>query len=701
MALNSNLKGRTYPEGGISLETHLEVWWRKPLSIVQYNLQVKDTPLMNPEKIAEDLALLGADSVVLNVGGIYAWYPSKVKYHHINEYLPSDYNLLKEVIQECHKKDIRVIARFDFSKTDDIVYLSRPWWFVKDRNKNPLIYGKDRMGEWSLLVTTCVNGGYRNEEVAMPILREVLEEYDIDGVFFNAPQMEECHCEACRKKYYSLYHKELPEVKEEFEPDWSAACLKENIGKLYKQVKEIRPEVCVILYYAGYEAGSLYRENLEDKYATADLVCTEAQDILSGGRKNLPLSIKPALNMKIGNMLHDKPKPFGIIHSSPGMALRHTGLPEAEYLYWMSQIPANQGNIWHSLTGFHATIEDKRILKNVQKINEKIKRSKSYMEEAKSLAQVLLIWNGGESGAGWADILSNIQCPFDLLDVRHVDENISTKYKLVVIPDTLKYDDRIKIILRKYIEQGGNLLIEAVSEKSMDYVAELCGIEKETSESGKLTASYMRFTQNSDCDSKILQKGLKDTSLLPLQEKVRYVKPLYNTQVLLTLVPPFAPLDGVGAPPERASLCVSHTDIPLCLLKKYSYGKVMLLPFEFSKLAMQYGFEDYYRLAENFLTILLGEDKLIATELVKGIQVTVYENKKRILIHIVNGIGERPLVNQIPYYNFKIQVKLPEGFSVKTVYSELEQKTVNFSINQGRVSIDLSCLGYWDMLVLE
>ena len=130
------------------------VWWKKPMRIIQYNLQVADTPLMDAQKIAEELKADYANVVVINVGGIYAWYQSKVKHHHINEFLPPERELLKELIEACHQREIKVIARFDFSKAEDIIYLKRPDWFVQQQDKSPLIYGKERMGNWSLLLTT-------------------------------------------------------------------------------------------------------------------------------------------------------------------------------------------------------------------------------------------------------------------------------------------------------------------------------------------------------------------------------------------------------------------------------------------------------------------------------------------------------------------------------------------------------------------
>ena len=48
------------------------VWWKEPMRVLQYNLQVKDTPLMDAKKLAEQTVELAANVVVMNVGGIYA-----------------------------------------------------------------------------------------------------------------------------------------------------------------------------------------------------------------------------------------------------------------------------------------------------------------------------------------------------------------------------------------------------------------------------------------------------------------------------------------------------------------------------------------------------------------------------------------------------------------------------------------------------
>lgn len=105
--------------------------------------------------------------------------------------------------------------------------------------------------------------------------------------------------------------------------------------------------------------------------------------MLSLGWKEIPQSFKPALCIRLGRSEPTAPPPFGIIHSCPGMDWRHVGLPPAEYLYWMSQVPANGGYIWHSITGIPDTIGDKRILECVRTINTQIRVVEGCMDGAR------------------------------------------------------------------------------------------------------------------------------------------------------------------------------------------------------------------------------------------------------------------------------------------------------------------------------
>lgn len=674
-------------------------WWQDALRVIQYNLQIQDTDRMVPEEIAAKACEAGANAVVINAGGIYAWYRSRIPFHHINEYLPAKGNLLEDLIRCCHALGIKVIGRFDFSKTDDVVYLQHPEWFVKDSEGKPVCYGSGRMGSWSLLMSTCINGGYRNEAFAVKVMEEALDCLEIDGIFYNAPHMEECYCENCRRKYRSLYAKELPENKKDWEPDWQTQCLKDNMKLLYRTVKERRKEVPVILYYGTYrEDGTGLPENLDLRYETADMVCTEAQDILSAGKKRLPFSWKPTLNMKLGQYAGEAPRPFGIIHSCPGMDWRHTGLPAAEYEFWLSQIPAANGQLWHSLTGFDAVITDKRLLRVMKKVTRRAALSDSLMQEAVSAARTLLLWNAGVSELGFTQGLMDCHIPFDIMDIWHMDLERMKTYKTVILPGGFPTDSAVTDILGKYVEAGGSLYAEKTDAAITQALAGLMGIRPEACTGHDISAAYGVL----EPEGEALNQALTETKYIPVKGELLYVSAEKEAVKLMTFIPPFAPPDGVGAPPERAGLPVTHTGIPLLLENRVGKGRVLTGFFELSRLMLEIGLEDQKQLFGNCISYLNGEEtEFDGALLPEGIFAYPYRAGEKFLVHLVNGVGSRPLKNTVECHHLEFAVRGWKEEKVSRVFSALEGAPVSWEESGGWIRIRLESLLVWDIIVME
>ncbi|MDF2961481.1 MAG: hypothetical protein K0S39_3216 [Paenibacillus sp.] len=669
-----------------------QAWWQKPLRVIQPNLQIKDTALIDPDRLASQMKEMGANTIVFNVAGIYAWYPTKVPFHTVNEYLPQSFDLLKAVIEACHKQGLRFIGRFDFSRAEDSIYLQKPQWFAKQTNGEPDIVGLYRPGPWSMLMNTCINGPYRNEAVALPVLDEVISHYDLDGIFFNAPGYSDCWCEACRRKYFGKYGQEMPLDKKSFAEDWASSCMRDNMDKFYSLIKKKNKDIPMILYY------NLYHDNLFDRAETTDMLCTEPQDILSLGHHHIPEFWKPALSMKLGRSLPDRPVPFGIVHSSPGMDWRHTGLPPAEYRFWLSQIPAHGGSIWHSLTGIPDTIGDKRILDIVADFNRDVKQIESDMDGASPLSQVALMWTADASAEGMADGLINKQVPFDvLLTEQAVPERLS-RYKALIIPEGMKYTDEFIDTIAAYTGQGGTVIVEGNVPRNEKLLA-LLGIGDDIYVSQSLTASYIRFEGSGNP----LQKGLEHTELIAHRGKVAYCTPVgANTQVLATLVPPFSPMDAVGRPPERASLPVSRTELPLAMTNRTGKGSALYLPFSLSHLINEYKLVEHYQFLSNAIDYALGDDKLIEVTHMPGLQITLFEKEGSLLIHLVNGAGRRPLTANIPLSQIEVKLRLPEGKRVKSIQQLINGQSLSYDKDgSGALVCTVSNLLVWECLRVE
>jgi hypothetical protein len=56
------------------------------------------------------------------MGGIAAYYPTAVEFHYPSPQLPPGRDMFGDVLREAHAHRIRVVGRFDFSKTPRAVF---------------------------------------------------------------------------------------------------------------------------------------------------------------------------------------------------------------------------------------------------------------------------------------------------------------------------------------------------------------------------------------------------------------------------------------------------------------------------------------------------------------------------------------------------------------------------------------------------
>src|SRR6202161_2246080 len=127
-------------------------WWMtEPIRWLQTNLRETDAAL-NPKEFVAEVAKFNANVLMMSAGGITALYPSKVAYAYVSSYMPKGQDTFGEVIQEAHANKIRVVSRWDFSKTHKDVYDAHPDWFFKMADGQPALYNG--------LYLACINGGW-------------------------------------------------------------------------------------------------------------------------------------------------------------------------------------------------------------------------------------------------------------------------------------------------------------------------------------------------------------------------------------------------------------------------------------------------------------------------------------------------------------------------------------------------------------
>ena len=154
-----------------------EPWWkRNNLRVIQVNLPAYEAATLNADSLVYDLVANSANTVIINAGGIMAFYPTKLPFHYTNPYMKL--NTLKDVVKKCHEKNIKVIVRFDFSRVHESIYKQHPDWCY-------ISLAGERIINTNMYAVT-INGPYVQQH-AFSIVDEVLQTFPVDGIFLNMP----------------------------------------------------------------------------------------------------------------------------------------------------------------------------------------------------------------------------------------------------------------------------------------------------------------------------------------------------------------------------------------------------------------------------------------------------------------------------------------------------------------------------------
>ena len=219
-------------------------------------------------------------------------YPSKTMKELLGQEIDSAYigrDPLKEMIEEAHKKDIKVIAWFEFGFSCSYklngghIIKAKPDWASKN-NKGELVTknGFDWLNGFDPQV----------QDFMLNLIKEVVENYDVDGVQGDdrLPAMPvESGYDNCTVTLYKNTHngQNPPEdFRDTAWVSWRADLLTEYMKKIFIAVKQIKPNVLVAMSpsiypwskeeylqdwpswikngYVDIVIPQLYRQNIED-----------------------------------------------------------------------------------------------------------------------------------------------------------------------------------------------------------------------------------------------------------------------------------------------------------------------------------------------------------------------------------------------------------------------------------------------------
>jgi hypothetical protein len=366
-------------------------WYRRAYRWGQTNIVEKDPVRYDIEWWRRYWKETQVQAVIINAGGIVAYYPSKFPLHHRAEFL-NGRDLFGELTQAAHKDGIFVMARMDSNRTAEDFFKAHPDWFTRDIKGNPY-----RAADKYI---TCTNSPYYDEYLP-DVLREIIDRSHPDGFSDNSwagmGRESICYCGNCERKFRAKSGQALPK-----QADWNDPAYRQWIMWNYERRIEIwelnnrttRAAGGPDCIWSGMNSGSVTAQ--ARSFRDLREICKRAEIMmLDHQRRDDDTGFQQ--NGDTGKRVHsilgwDKlaPESMAMYQSGPGY-YRVASKPAPEARMWM--IAGIAGGIqpwWHFIAAYH---EDRRMYKTPGPVMRWCKDNEAFLLNRQPVASVGVVWS--------------------------------------------------------------------------------------------------------------------------------------------------------------------------------------------------------------------------------------------------------------------------------------------------------------------
>ncbi|CAM3598781.1 alpha-amylase family protein [Occultella aeris] len=558
-----------------TLEQHQEPttrWWHSPFRMFQTNLRETDVGF-DVAAVLDAIEDHGADTWLVNAGGIVSFYPTDLDFQTRNPLLarrPGG-DLLGDCLRGAQDRGIRLMARMDFSKIAPRIADLFPQWCFRNADGGRQLYQG--------LVSTCPSAGYYQERT-LDVLDEVLGRYDVDGFFCNWFGFNEvdyagtyhgvCHCDACVAGFAAFAgDARLPAGPDDAEYGRWRAYARETVATLTERIrdhiKSRRPEAALILGDSSdivfHEANNAIGRPLWP-YATSAAVSASRT-----AHENTPVLVNSVAFVDMPyRMAAEEPHHFATYFAQ---TIARGGTPSTYIMGVPGDIPYAGLPAARAITRFHRDHQD--LYAGIRPIAPlALIRPPAAGREAADAA------GATEEFHGWFDALAEVHLAADVLALEEVArlavDGSLARFGVLVLPDVGPLPPAAAEALDAFVEAGGTLVATGssgmsggrVQLESMPATAELAVVGDVES----LKGTYVSAGLESTADS-----GVYTAPTVPILGARRTMAWHADIDRWLTIIGP-APY----GPPELA-YGQRATDQPGLATRSYGVGSATYLPW--------------------------------------------------------------------------------------------------------------------------
>jgi hypothetical protein len=683
---------------GFSQTTDTTSWWKKNnLRVIQTNLPAYEAATLNPDSLLKDLENFSANTLLINAGGIMAFYPTELDFHYTNPFLKNN-NMLADVIRKCHEKGIRVIVRFDFSRVHESIFKAHPdWCYISPKGER--IINTD-------MYVVSINAPYVQDK-AFKIIEEVITKFPVDGIFLNMPGYQVNN--PYEGKYHGIDQNEYDKKRFEEYSNGQALPTEENKAnplfqkylafkkftvedwsqRLNTLVKSKNTKIAICTYF--------------DKYV--DIIRHESQSSTV-----LPYWPYTASD-NVSNAVNSYPD--HIISNSSIQQIsfqsRFNAVEPEEVRIRLYENIANGSGLDISMMGDMRGYEDERNYDVIKTVYAFHKKYELYFGKYKSVAKIAVIapgsWPSGPTMQEYRGIvlmLKEAHIPFDIIEDAQI-ENQKDKikqYKLIILPEITYLSKSSIQVIREASGNGTNLIAtNKAFFDSPETLMDLFGAKIVTMDHDG-AGNYL------DPENKTIFRHFTKQKMISWKFNLG----LYDFKAAdQTLLPVLA--KGRPGPPE---IIGGHDPMGSFAMgiKNHPKSKAVLLPINIGRLYYMHGYEEHKHIMLDVINHIYPEaTQTIQTDAPARVETILQKYTKNVskvnaagngmILHLVNltGFSGNTYFAPLPVYQMKFKIK--SEFKPVKLFSMSTQKPISFSWKEGFLEFKVDKLKAFDGIVMD
>jgi hypothetical protein len=709
----------TSPGGAAPFSSIDAEWFDLPMRWAQLNLTEEDVAKMDRTYWLDYFRRIHADALCLSAGGVVAFYPTKIKYHHRSQWLAGHEDFWHVMLEGCRKQNMVVLGRTDPHATYDDVKEVHPDWISVGPDGKMRSY-PDYPGMWF----TCTLGPY-NLDFMTEVIQEIVELYDVDGIFaniWNGNAM--CYCEHCRRGFRTAFNQDIPHDRDPRNPVyrnylmWEQARRFEIWAKWDGVIRKVRPNA---RYIANSGGGATNALNMKKVGELAPTLFADRQ-----GRDHV---MAPWANGKYGkeyrSTLGNKAIVgiFNVGIVSPYRWLNSTK-SAAETRLWVQDGMANGLRPWFNM--FSGQLRDTRGQKVIEDLYIWHHKNERYFRNTAPLARVGLVYSQqtAEFYAEAADMhrlvedpqlgmyqtLIEARIPFEMVHELNLDAVDLNRFKTLILPNIAALSDQQCQQLRDFVQKGGSLvatyetsLCDEQGNPRKDFgLTDLFGASFVSRVNGKtpLQNTYLYPEKTSPFYGPLL-KNITDaetviggTWQLNVKAHSEAVKqPLYRIPAVANL------------PMEKTFWTVDKTDAPDVFMNQVGEGRVVYFPWDIDRVYWEVMAYDHALLLVNSIEWATNEPHPLRVKGQGMFDSTLWLQKDSMTVHLVNltnPMAMRPQMHElIASPPQTVEVEIPEGKRVAKVQALMKASAVQHIVTGSTLKFEVPSVLDYEVIAID